>query len=292
MAGFPILFPVPEDAQQRRYYEPLPFKQIKELKQACAQYGPTAPFTMSIIENLNSQYLPPNDWKQVSRACLSGGDYLLWKSEFGEQCGIFADRNRRNGLQVNFEMLMGEGAYRATNQQLNYPPEAYPQINEAALIAWKRLLTSNKKSENLSKIRQGPDEPYQDFVARLLDSVLRVIGDEEAGMVLTRQLAYENANSACQVALRPYRKKGGLADYIRICADIGPSYMQGLTIAAALQGKAVKEILYQQANKGKIKNRVNGPPGSCFSCGQIGHRAIQCPQKKGETTNKQTEGPN
>ena len=122
LAGFPILFPVREDAQQRRYYEPLPFKQIKELKQACAQYGPTAPFTMSIIENLNSQYLPPNDWKQVSRACLSGGDYLLWKSEFGEQCGIFADRNRRNGLQVSFEMLMGEGAYRAANQQLNYPP--------------------------------------------------------------------------------------------------------------------------------------------------------------------------
>ena len=110
---------------------------------------------------------------------------------------------------MNFEMLMGEGAYRATNQQLNYPPEAYPQINEAALIAWKRLLTSNKKSEDLSKIRQGPDETYQDFVARLLDSVLRVIGDEEAGMVLTRQLAYENANSACQVALRPYRKKRG-----------------------------------------------------------------------------------
>ena len=99
---------------------------------------------MSIIENLNSQYLPPNDWKQVSRACLSG-DYLLWKSEFGEQRRIFADRSRQNGLQVSFEMLMGEGAYRATNQQLNYPPEAYPQINEAALIAWKRLPTSNKK---------------------------------------------------------------------------------------------------------------------------------------------------
>ena len=129
-------------------------------------------------------------------------------------------------------------------------------------------------------------------MARLLDSVSRVIGDEEAGMVLTRQMAYENANSACQAALRPYRKKGPIADYIRICADIGPSYMQGLTIAAALQGKTVKEILYQQANKGKVKNRVNGPPGSCFSCGQIGHRAIQCPQRKGETAGKQNNNPN
>ena len=25
-------------------------------------------------------------------------------------------------MQVSFEMLMGEGAYRAANQQLNYPP--------------------------------------------------------------------------------------------------------------------------------------------------------------------------
>ena len=52
---------------------------------ACAQYSPTAPFTQAIIEALRNQNLPPNDWKQVARACLSGGDYLLWKSEFAEQ---------------------------------------------------------------------------------------------------------------------------------------------------------------------------------------------------------------
>ena len=49
----------------------LPFKQLKELKMACAQYGPTAPFTQAIIEALGNQNLPPNDWKQVARACLS-----------------------------------------------------------------------------------------------------------------------------------------------------------------------------------------------------------------------------
>ena len=86
------------------------------------------------------------------------------------------------------------------------------------------LPKSDKKTEDLSKICQAPDEPYQDFVARLLEAIGKMIGDEQAGMVLTKQLAYENANSACQAALRPYRKKGGLSDYIRICADIGPSY--------------------------------------------------------------------
>ena len=49
------------------------------------------PFTQAIIEALGNQNLPPNDWKQVASACLSGGDYLLWKSEFAEQCGITAE---------------------------------------------------------------------------------------------------------------------------------------------------------------------------------------------------------
>ena len=77
--------------------------------------------------------LPPNDWKQVARACLSGGDYLLWKSEFAEQCGITADINRRQGLNTTYEMMVGEGDYRGTNNQLNYLPGAYPQISAAAL---------------------------------------------------------------------------------------------------------------------------------------------------------------
>ena len=78
-----------------------------------------------------------------------------------------------------------------------------------------------------------------------------MIGDEQAGMVLAKQLAYENANSACQAALRPYRKKGGLSDYVRICADIGPSYVQDITLATALQRKTVKEVLYQQHKRDK-----------------------------------------
>ena len=85
---------------------------------ACAQYGPTAPFTQAIIEALGNQNPPPNDWKQVARACLSGGDYLLWKSEFAEQCGITADINRRQGLNTTYKMMVGEGDYRDTNSQL------------------------------------------------------------------------------------------------------------------------------------------------------------------------------
>ena len=78
-----------------------------------------------------------------------------------------------------------------------------------------------------------------------------MIGDEQAEMVLAKQLAYENANSACQAALRPYRKKGGLSDYVQICADISPSYVQDITLATTLQKKTIKKVLYQQQKRDK-----------------------------------------
>ena len=59
---------------------------VKELKTACAQYGPTAPFTQALLESLATKSLPPGDWKQLAKACLLRGGLLLWKSEFAEQC--------------------------------------------------------------------------------------------------------------------------------------------------------------------------------------------------------------
>ena len=170
VSDFSFAFPVFENNNQR-FYEALPFKQLKELKIACSQYGPTAPFTIAMIESLGTQNLPPNDWKQIARACLSGGDYLLWKSEYAEQCARIADVNQQQGIQTSYEMLAGEGAFQATNTQLNFLPGAYPQISNAARQAWKKLPNSSIKTEDLSKVRQGPDEPYQDFVAWLLDAI-------------------------------------------------------------------------------------------------------------------------
>lgn len=56
---------------------PFAFKSLKELKTACAQYGPNAPFTQAWLESLPTEALPPYDWKQPARACLSGKKYLL-----------------------------------------------------------------------------------------------------------------------------------------------------------------------------------------------------------------------
>lgn len=219
--------------------------------------------------------MPAGDWKSLAHACLSGGDYLLWKSEFYENCLKTAKINANQNIPITFEMLYGEGLYAETAQQLAFAVGVYEQTSSAAKRSWKALPESSLRSEEVSKIRQGPDEPFQEFAARLVRTAGRTFGESEASTALVTQLAYENANSACQAVLRPFRRKANLSDYIRLCSDIGPSYIQGLAIAAGLQGKTVKEVLYQNVRNKKSRRS----PGVCYGCGQSGHYMKQCPSR-------------
>nr|XP_058916576.1 endogenous retrovirus group K member 113 Gag polyprotein-like [Kogia breviceps] len=254
--------PDPQNPQQNlREYQPLSFKILKDLKSACAQYGPIAPFTVTMLDTIAAEALPPADWKSIARACLNGGDYLLWKSDYYKKAAEQADRNGAHNLPVTYKMLVGEGQYLTLQDQLAFPFVAYAQINHIALLAWKKLPASSR-TEDLSKIRQGADEPYADFVDRLLQAVSRIIADGPSGTIIVKQLAYENANSTCQAAIRPWKKKGTLEDYIRVCADIGSSYLRGAAIAVAL----TKAGFGPQTKKAQ----------TCFKCGKPGHFARVC----------------
>lgn len=76
---------------------------------------------------LTGGFLNNNDWdlvwQQLRRAVLSGGDFLLWKSENQERCRELAQVNQDAGFpRRNLEMLTGSGQYAVINQQINYDP--------------------------------------------------------------------------------------------------------------------------------------------------------------------------
>ncbi|XP_055000688.1 endogenous retrovirus group K member 10 Gag polyprotein-like [Sorex araneus] len=261
-----LAFPVTEVNGHRQYHV-LPFKQLKELKSACDQYGPNAPFTETILFMIAQEALPPYDWKTIAKSVLNGGDFLAWKSEYADLATRQATINQRNQIGIDFDMLTGTGAYLTPDTQLNFPVQYYEQVRDIAMGAWRKLPKGrgSQRTAELSKIRQGPDEPFADFCSRLVQAASRMIEDETAAQIIVKQLAFENANTACQAAIRPWKNQSNLSDMIRLCADIGSSYIQGMSFAAAMKGVPLVNIVQKQFGRG-LGRRAIGAPGNCFGC--------------------------
>ena len=69
-------------------------------------------FTLAMVESFAALKLTPSDWQQLCRAVLLGGDYLLWRGEYQENCLQTARLNEQAGqAQRNLDMLTGAGAY-------------------------------------------------------------------------------------------------------------------------------------------------------------------------------------
>nr|XP_060147986.1 endogenous retrovirus group K member 8 Gag polyprotein-like [Globicephala melas] len=260
------------------YWDPLPLKLLKELKKACVDYGPLAPYTMTLIDALANRWMTPYDWIQVTKACLSGGQYLLWKAEYEEEVAKQNALNKKwDKFNIIKDMLLGQGEYDSTQQQMHMGKEALWQVTTCAVNAWKSLPLTPGKASVLTDLRQKSEEPYEDFVSRLLIEINRVITDEDAANMLAKQLAFENANPVCQNLIRPIRKTGSISDFIKQCSDVGPSYMQGIALAAALKGETLPQCVMNMVQKTK---NFKGPKGNnCFACGGAGHFSRECPNK-------------
>ena len=120
-------------------------------------------------------------------------------------------------------MLLGEGPYERQTNQIDFPIAVYMQIVVAARSAWGLLPVKGDIGGSLASIWQSSDEPYQNFVDRLLISASRILGKSDTGSPFVMQLAYENANAMCHAAIQPHKGQTDLARYVRLCGDIGPS---------------------------------------------------------------------
>ena len=178
-----------QDAQGARFHEPLDWKFIQRLAEGIRAYGVTAAFVVAQLESLHHYCLTRSDWQNLARACLSRGQYLDWKSFFIEFAGEHVAQNARAGQDAwDQDMLLGQGSFAAA--QTNYPLQAYEQINKVCTKAWKSLPNRGEVSGNLTKILQGPTEPFADFVARIVEAAGKIFGDPDTAMPLVKQLIF------------------------------------------------------------------------------------------------------
>ena len=266
-------FPVFEGAEGGRVHAPVEYLQIKEIAESVRKYGTNANFTLVQLDRLAGMALTPADWQTVVKAALpSMGKYMEWRALWHEAAQAQARANAAaltpEQRDWTFDLLTGQGAYSA--DQTNYHWGAYAQISSTAIRAWKALSRAGETTGQLTKIIQGPQESFSDFVARMTEAAERIFGESEQAAPLIEQLIYEQATKECRAAIAP-RKNKGLQDWLRVCRELGGPLTNAGLAAAILQS--------QKCSMGRNDQRT------CFNCGKPGHFKKDCraPDKQGGT---------
>ena len=174
----------------------------------------------------------------------------------------YANKNARAGTpqnQITFEMLTGARQFDTIEAQIQCPPLLHEQLKTVALEAWDRITPQEEPTGSYTKILQGPNESYADFLARLETAISHTVIREETKKQLEKLLAYENANQECQRA--PIHETGTIIDYLKACHNLGSETQKMQMLAETMA------TTFKKGNEG------------CFTCGDKNHLKRDCPKK-------------
>ena len=151
--------------------------------------GLHSPFTKELLNTMTSSTgnFIPYDWRILIKALFKPGEYCQWIMWFHDVAWDHANSTAQSGApqnQITFEMLTGMGQFDSVEAQIRCPPLLHKQLKEFALEAWDRIISQGEPKGSYTKILQGPNEAYADFLARLGVAISCSIVGEEARVQL------------------------------------------------------------------------------------------------------------
>nr|AAB38833.1 Gag-Pol fusion polyprotein [Human immunodeficiency virus 1] len=159
----------------------------------------------------------------------------------------------------------------------NNPPIPVGDIYKRWIILGLNKIVRMYQPVSILDIRQGPKEPFRDYVDRFYKVLRAEQATQEVKNWMTETLLVQNANPDCKSILKALGTGATLEEMMTACQGVGGPSHKARVLAEAMSQAQHANIMMQRGNfKGQTRIK-------CFNCGKEGHLARNCraPRKKG-----------
>nr|UTQ20674.1 gag protein [Human immunodeficiency virus 1] len=159
----------------------------------------------------------------------------------------------------------------------NNPPIPVGDIYKRWIILGLNKIVRMYSPTSILDIRQGPKEPFRDYVDRFYKTLRAEQATQEVKNWMTETLLVQNANPDCKSILKALGTGATLEEMMTACQGVGGPSHKARVLAEAMSNVQHATVMMQRGNfKGQRKIK-------CFNCGKEGHLARNCraPRKKG-----------
>ncbi|ABD61768.1 Gag [Human immunodeficiency virus 1] len=160
------------------------------------------------------------------------------------------------------------------------PPIPVGEIYKRWIILGLNKIVRMYSPVSILDIRQGPKEPFRDYVDRFFKCLRAEQATQEVKGWMTDTLLVQNANPDCKTILKALGTGATLEEMMTACQGVG-----GPSHKARVLAEAMSQVSNTAATTMMQRSNFKGPKGNikCFNCGKEGHIARNCraPRKKG-----------